>query len=170
MLPATDYLLSVQLLAFIPFRLMAAASANPEDWVSGSPFSHFGDADADTFTSAYLNVTVWTDRGWKSDKTEVGRYGGGYVGPAFGELVHVSSPSDSSDHSGCRPPLESSRSDRRLPAPGRPWIALVRRGRCNFEVKVENAFRARAAAVIVYNDRDSASLDKMKISNEPGSK
>lgn len=56
--------------------------ASPEDWVSGSPFSHFSadDTRADTFISAFLNVTFFTEDGWKSDKTDVGRYGGGYVG------------------------------------------------------------------------------------------
>lgn len=58
------------------------AFASPEDWVSGSPFSHFSadDSRADTFISAFLNVTYFTEDGWKSDKTDVGRYGGGYVG------------------------------------------------------------------------------------------
>lgn len=58
------------------------AFASPEDWVSGSPFSHFSadDSRADTFTSAFLNVTYFTEDGWKWDKTDVGRYGGGYVG------------------------------------------------------------------------------------------
>lgn len=58
------------------------AFASPEDWVSGSPFSHFSadDSRADTFTSAFINVTYWTDDGWRWDKTDVGRYGGGYVG------------------------------------------------------------------------------------------
>lgn len=58
------------------------AFASPEDWVSGSPFSHFSadDSRADIFTSAFLNVTFLSEDGWKSDKTESGRYGGGYVG------------------------------------------------------------------------------------------
>lgn len=63
-------------------------------------------------------------------------------------------------------PFESSRSDRQLPPVG-TWIALIRRGGCNFEIKVENAFRSNAAGVLVYNDRDSANLDKMKLSSEP---
>lgn len=62
-------------------------------------------------------------------------------------------------------PFESSRSDRKLPPPG-TWIALIKRGGCNFEIKVENAFRSNAAGVLVYNDRDAATLDKMKVSSE----
>lgn len=140
----------------------------PEDWVSGSPFSHFtaDDSRADIFTSAYLNVTFLTEEGWKWDKTDVGRYGGGYVGPAFGELIHVTSRVRPDDHTGCQLPLGSSRADRSLPSPGTPWVALIKRGRCNFENKVENAFRSNAAGVLVYNDRDSATLDKMKLSSD----
>lgn len=62
-------------------------------------------------------------------------------------------------------PFESSRSNRQLPPPG-TWIALIKRGGCNFEIKVENAFRSNAAGVLVYNDRDSELLDKMKLSSE----
>lgn len=64
------------------FLRFGDASAAPEDWVSGSPFTHYSpdDSRADTFTSAYLNVTFMTEDGWKWDKTDVGRYGGGYVG------------------------------------------------------------------------------------------
>ncbi|KAJ8922524.1 hypothetical protein NQ315_007554 [Exocentrus adspersus] len=151
-------------------HVLGCGSANPvpEDWVSGSPFSHFtaDDSRADVFTSANLNVTFLTEDGWKWDKTDVGRYGGGYVGSAFGELVHVTSRFRPDDHTGCQLPLGSSRSDGSLPPPGTPWIALIKRGRCNFENKVENAFRSNAAGVLVYNDRDSASLDKMKLSSD----
>lgn len=148
---------------------LVSSSAVPEDWVSGSPFSHFApdDSRADTFTSAYLNVS---NDGVRWDKTEVGRYGGGYVGPAFGVLVHVAAENNPDDHTGCKLPLHSTRSNRKLPPPGEPWIALIKRGRCNFEVKVENAFRSNAAGVLVYNDRDSATLDKMKLSSDSGRK
>lgn len=89
---------------------LASSSAAPEDWVSGSPFAHFtsDDSRADTFTSAYLNVSLLTDDGWKWDKTEVGRFGGGYVGPASGIVVHISSQSNPDDHTGCEFPWYSS--------------------------------------------------------------
>lgn len=89
-----------------------------------------------------------------------------FSGPASGELVHVTSSVKPNDHTGCQMPFESSRPDRLLPPPG-TWIALIKRGGCNFEIKVENAFRSNATGVLVYNDRDSASLDKMKLSSEP---
>lgn len=154
--------------------------ARGEDWV-GSPFSHFtpDDSRADTFTSAFINVSYETavtsngggdGGGWKWNQSEVGRYGGGYVGPASGLLVHVTSRGRRDDHTGCVLPFDSSRPDGRLPPPGQPWIALIKRGRCNFEVKVENAFRSNAAGVLVYNDRDSSQLDKMKLSSDSRSK
>lgn len=77
----TNFLVILVILAQI-ISSLETAQASPEDWVSGSPFSHFSadDSRADTFTSAFLNVTYYTDDGWKWDKTDVGRYGGGYVG------------------------------------------------------------------------------------------
>lgn len=77
----TNFLVILVILAQI-ISSLETALASPEDWVSGSPFSHFSadDSRADTFTSAFLNVTYYTDDGWKWDKTDVGRYGGGYVG------------------------------------------------------------------------------------------
>ncbi|CAH1159777.1 unnamed protein product [Phaedon cochleariae] len=160
--------LTVWLLVFAARWGWGRGSPSPEDWVSGAPFSPYSPDDnrVDTFTSAFLNVTFLTEDGWKWDKTDVGRYGGGYVGPASGELVHITSLVRPDDHTGCQTPFGSSRSDRQLPPADTPWIALVKRGRCNFEVKVENAFRSNAAGVLVYNDRDSASLDKMKLSAE----
>ncbi|KAJ8986095.1 hypothetical protein NQ317_003390 [Molorchus minor] len=156
---------------------ICSASAAPEEWAAASPFSHFTaeDSRADTFTSAYLNVSFLTEDGWKWDKTDVGRYGGGYIvlrkcknwvkdnitsgedpislatlhtshlkgqghssklvdikgillcifllyatdflGPLFGELVHVTSRLRPEDHTGCTWPFESSRSDGKLPPP-----------------------------------------------------
>ena len=32
-----------------------------------------------------------------------------------------------------------------------PWIALIRRGKCNFVDKIENAFKHNASAVIIYD-------------------
>ncbi|KAJ3630591.1 hypothetical protein MTP99_011783 [Tenebrio molitor] len=158
------------LLLVVGHVLRVSSSPTPEDWVSGSPFSHFtsDDSRADIVTSAYLNVSRLTEEGWLWDKTEVGRFGGGYVGPAYGVVVHVTSNVHPEDHTGCQLPLYSSRTDGKLPPPGEPWIALIKRGGCNFEVKVENAFRSNAAGVLVYNDRDSATLDKMKLSSDSG--
>ncbi|XP_061717293.1 E3 ubiquitin-protein ligase goliath-like isoform X2 [Cydia pomonella] len=44
----------------------------------------------------------------------------------------------------------------------------MRRGSCNFEIKVQNAWRANASAVLIYNDRDTTVLEKMKLSTDNG--
>lgn len=83
-------------------------------------------------------------------------------------IVHVTSEKNPDDHTGCELPFRSSLPDGRLPQPGEPWIALIKRGKCNFEAKVDNAFKSNAAGVLVYNDRDSSGLEKMKVANIVG--
>ncbi|XP_017784469.1 PREDICTED: protein goliath-like [Nicrophorus vespilloides] len=139
-----------------------------EEWTKTFPFGSLSEDRSDPFTRAFINVSRGSEKGWVWDKTAVGRYGGGYIGPAFGMVVHVTAVDDPDDHMGCQGPFASSRRDGRLPPPGEPWIALIKRGQCNFEVKVENAYRSNAAGVIVYNDRDSGNLDKMKLSTDNG--
>lgn len=147
------------------------AATTPEDW---SPYTMNVYSDelrnVDTYTTAYLNVTYEDAVGaLVTDKTDDARYGGGFVGPASGYIVHVRADTDSEDHTGCKLPFRSTRPDGLLPV-GEPWIALIKRGKCNFEVKVENAYRSNAAAVLVYNDKESTQLEKMKISNDSNSK
>ena len=36
-----------------------------------------------------------------------------------------------------------------------PWIALIERGECNFEKKINNAYKHNATAVIIYDNTDS---------------
>ncbi|XP_021928938.1 protein goliath isoform X2 [Zootermopsis nevadensis] len=57
--------------------------------------------------------------------------------------------------------------DGRLPV-SEPWIALIKRGQCEFAVKVMNALRNNASAVLVYNDKETHVLDKMRIPPELG--
>lgn len=151
-------------------QLFALVTSNPspEDWAATSAIHTI--SDDNSFISAYINVSREEDGSWKWDKTDVGRYGGGYVGPAYGYVIHVTADGDPNDHTGCHLPFRSTRPDRQLPQPHEPWVALIKRGKCNFEVKVDNAFKSNAVGVLVYNDRDSASLDKMRISSDNGSK
>lgn len=159
------------MVSFIHIITVAAPAPVPEDWSPGSfPLSE--EHHNDMFISAFINVSYFNNinKEWVWDRAEVGRYGGGYVGPASGEIVHITSIKNPKDHNGCETPFKSTRSDRRLPDPGEPWIALIKRGGCNFEVKVNNAFRSNAAGVIIYNDRDSDALEKMKLSSDSGRK
>lgn len=165
------YITGVLLLLFCQLgQLCGRVDATPEDWASGTSQFHITNDDrVDSYTSAYINVSKRTHSGeWKNETSKVstGRYGGGYIGPASGIVIHVTNDNDREDHSGCQLPLRSTRPNRQLPEPGTPWIALIKRGKCNFEVKVDNAFKSNAAGVLVYNDRDSSNLDKMKLSSE----
>jgi hypothetical protein len=44
-----------------------------------------------------------------------------------------------------------------------PWIALIKRGDCEFGVKVKNAIDSNASAVLVYNNEEATALDRMSI-------
>lgn len=151
-------------------QMVALVNSSPEDWGVAPPTYQISDENkANVFISAFINVSQYIDGTWLWNSNDVGRYGGGTVGPASGVIVHVTSDTDSSDHSGCQLPFRSTRADKQVPAPGEPWIALIKRGKCNFENKVDNAYKSFASGVIVYNDRDSDSLDMMKI-NDNGRK
>lgn len=157
-------------LVFTLAHVLAAAVAapapapTPDEWVPNAHL-HLGGDDGPRRITAYINVSFWHENGWKWSTEEAGRYGDGYVGPAAGVLVHVAGDGDPKDHTGCRLPLRSTRPDRAIPPDGEHWVALMKRGRCNFETKVENAYRNNAAAVLIYNDRDSHNLDKMVLPN-----
>ncbi|KAL4112992.1 hypothetical protein QTP88_016702 [Uroleucon formosanum] len=135
--------------------LGVAASSDP--WPAAASTV---DETADSYTTAYLNVTsydVATGIAVQTEKSEIGKFGEYHVGAASGMLLHVIGTDG--DRNGCAPPVHGVRE---LPDAG-PWIALVRRGKCSFQTKVDNARRAGASAVIVYNDREATDLDKMKL-------
>ena len=119
-----------------------------------------------TCVMAYLNVTyVGLDGEIRSDTSETGKYGETYIGPAVGTLIHVRSR-DTGESTACFLPLvTNSTADHKLPS-SEPWIALIKRGGCDFAVKVRNALRYNASAVLIYNDRESPNLDKMSIPPE----
>lgn len=118
------------------------------------------DETSDSYTTAYLNVTTYdatTGAMVQTDKSEIGKFGEYHVGSATGELLHVIGVDG--DRNGCAPPVRGFHA----PRISGPWIALVRRGKCSFQIKVDNARQAGASAVIVYNDREATELEKMKL-------
>lgn len=142
-----------------PWPAAAAASVSSSSAVAAAAAA--ADETADSYTTAYLNVTSYdaaTGLMVQSDKSEIGKFGEYHVGAASGVLLHV--VGTDGDRNGCAPPVRGVREQ--PPATG-PWVALVRRGKCSFQNKVDNARRAGASAVIVYNDRESTDLDKMKL-------
>ena len=115
---------------------------------------------------AYINTTYNMSNGVvHSDNTDSGKYGETHVGPAYGMLIHVRSQKND-DPTACSLPLITySTTDHTLPV-SEPWIALIKRGQCEFGVKVLNAIRSNASAVLIYNDRETNTLDKMSIPSE----
>lgn len=153
----------------VTFSTPATVSAvTSNDWTSGTNFPSYRDESLDTYTTAYINVTYFDHitGHTRTEKTESGKFGDAHVGVSNGVLVHVKS---GNDNSGCTLPYENARLSELLPT-NEPWIALVKRGGCNFQVKVDNAYRSNASAVIVYNDRESNVLEKMKLSPVDNSK
>ncbi|XP_050544845.1 E3 ubiquitin-protein ligase goliath-like [Daktulosphaira vitifoliae] len=139
------------------FTVAASSTSSSDPWPAAVSSA---DESNDSYTTAYLNVTYYdVDTGMviQSDKSEIGKFGEYHVGAATGRLVQMLGTDG--DRNGCAPPV------RTIPEflPGGPWIALVRRGKCSFQTKVDNARRAGASAVIVYNDREATDLDKMKL-------
>lgn len=114
------------------------------------------------FVLAFINYTYHASDGEdKYFSLEKGKYGEGMILNVRGELVHVTAAENKDDHTACSPHLKGTMGHA-LPMSG-TWIALVKRGKCNFEDKVKHAYNHNALGVIVYNDRDSVNLDKMKI-------
>ncbi|KAL1129594.1 hypothetical protein AAG570_012539 [Ranatra chinensis] len=105
----------------------------------------------DVYTSAYLDLTA-AGFSWRD---EWGMFGEGHVSAAAGVLL-------AAPGGGCSLPLLPR--DTLPPPPGTHWIALVPRGGCDFQVKVNNAALSEAAGIIVFDDRDSSTLEKMKLS------
>lgn len=139
------------------------------DWSSSGSVSpsfthHHEDTSEAYYTTAYINVTFVDPLTGRTvrEKTEIGKFGESHIGFSSGVLVHVRS---GQDNSGCSLPFRSSSGSGQLPQ--EPWIALVRRGGCNFQLKVDNAYSSNASGIIVYNDRDSNSLEKMKLTLRP---
>lgn len=125
---------------------------------------------SDTYTVANINITYKDEHGTVfSEISESGKYGEGYISSSRGVAVHIRAkgPGGDRDHTGCTWPLLSVLAPYET-MPEEPWIAVVRRGSCNFEIKVQNAWRANATAVLIYNDRDTTMLEKMKLSTDNG--
>uniref|UniRef100_A0A182W877 RING-type domain-containing protein n=1 Tax=Anopheles minimus TaxID=112268 RepID=A0A182W877_9DIPT len=121
----------------------------------------------ESFTLAYLNYSYTGSDGRLVEigGNESAKYGEGRVLNRSGILVHICNSANRSDHTGCYKHWGGTLGDP-IPVHGVPWIALLRRGGCNFEDKVKHAFEHSAAGVIIYNDRDDSKLEKMKINDK----
>lgn len=94
---------------------------------------------------------------------EVAKFGEGPVPTIVtGQLVHITTDDDNLNHTACSKNLRGTHGE---PLPGKDihWIALIKRGHCKFDEKVQNVIIYNAAAVIIYNDEDRKDLHKMRI-------
>lgn len=118
-------------------------------------------APMDVWVFATINISYYSAESDEFvNRSEKAKYGEGKILNVEGKLVHITSSRDKADHSGCDEEMMGTLGG---PIPNEPWIALIKRGKCNFEEKVKHAWVHNASGVIVYNDRDSINLDKMKI-------
>ncbi|EDS27812.1 goliath E3 ubiquitin ligase [Culex quinquefasciatus] len=120
----------------------------------------------DSYTLAFLNYTYTNgDDALVQDGELIGKFGEGRILNRTGLLVHITKSDNENDHTGCTKDWNGTLG---TPLPPRevPWIALIKRGNCNFEEKVRHAYNHGAGAVIIYNDKDDPRLDKMKINDK----
>lgn len=85
---------------------------------------------------------------WKH-LTGHGRYGKGAARRAAEGYIYYKKNED-----WCRPVLPQ------IPGAYKPWIALIRRGNCNFVTKILNAKSVNASAVIIF-DNDSSTSEEI---------
>lgn len=151
---------------------LVAASASPSDI---GPFTNQNDlrnavssfaiptetqyVPLDVWVFATINISYVSDE--PINRSEKAKYGEGKILNVEGKLVHITAIGDTTDHTACSKELLGT-NGKDIPT-GEPWVALVKRGNCNFEDKVAHVYSYNASGVIVYNDRDSINLDKMKI-------
>lgn len=77
--------------------------------------------------------------------------------------VHVTNPNNKSDHMACSSEILGTN---HRPLPEKGWIALIKRGDCKFDDKVARVYSKGAIGAIVYDFKEVASLDKMKIDDK----
>ncbi|XP_065577949.1 E3 ubiquitin-protein ligase goliath-like isoform X2 [Artemia franciscana] len=114
------------------------------DWTSNS----------DDYIMANMNITYWDDKNMVTitERGELAKFGTGKIGIAKGKLFHIIN--NGTDY-GCEKRFKNHPENIN-------WVALVRRGKCYFDEKIEAAFASNASAVIVYNNRDDG-LQKMTL-------
>lgn len=118
-------------------------------------------------TLAFLNVS-WFDgiEKYKEDEHERSKYGMGRVMDVEGRLVYVTDSENDTDHSGCNSSLRDSFGRSLSLYHNMPWIALIKRGGCDFEKKILHVYSYRAVGAIIFNNNSGSELNYMKITNK----
>ena len=120
-------------------------------------------------TLAFINMSWFdgTEIKWKEDLQERSKYGMGRVMNVEGRLIHITDSLNENDHTGCNETLTTSRRNgKSLENIAAPWIALIKRGGCDFERKIMNVYKYKASGVIIYNNASGSELNYMKITNK----
>lgn len=124
--------------------------------------------DANRFvTLAFINIS-WFERSeikWKEDLQERSKYGMGRVMDVEGRLIHITDATNDKDHSACNDSLRDS-FGHSLDSIAVPWVALIKRGSCDFEKKIMNVYKHKASGVIIYNNISGSELNYMKITKK----
>lgn len=118
------------------------------------------------YSTALINIS-WMDpekNELHTEMSEAGRFS--TAGPAtVSGVLSLAVPQDNystpEDHSGCVPGLQLTNNK----VPEAPVIALLSRGGCVFEKKVEHAVAAGAAGLIIYNNQDQEELGSIAVSS-----
>lgn len=136
------------------------------DWNNNHPMLQQAvEERTESFTRAFLNIT-FVDRitgQLMSSWVNIGKFGESHDSPATGILIHARSESSligKDPFTGCNFPLRPSYGV--LPT-NETWVALVKRGQCSFQQKMENAYKSNATGIIIYDDKDNADLEKMQL-------
>ena len=118
-------------------------------------------------TLAFINLSWLVEKEMErmEDLQEQSKYGMGRVTDADGRLVHVTDSYDKHDHSGCNMSLSDSFGNP-LEDIVTPWIALIKRGGCDFEKKIMNVYKRKASGVIIYNNISGLELNYMKLTKK----
>lgn len=120
----------------------------------------------DIFVLAFINYTYINADGQEVNfSEEKAKYGEGRIKNVIGKVVHITNYEDLNDHTACSDRIRGT-NGHDLPPIGVPWIALIKRGNCPFDDKVKHVYEYRAAGVVVYNDRNETTLNKMKINDQ----
>lgn len=121
------------------------------------------EAQSSDYWKAFLNISYYNPekKVWHTDRSETGRYSNiGDPKEVEGVVVEMKSynPLASSNSSGviredtltgCNPPFR----ENKIPKSGESWIAIIRRGHCSFQRKIQNAVKLNASGVLIYDNQ-----------------
>lgn len=122
--------------------------------------------DTSEYWRAFLNITYPIQGVLQAERTETGRFSSGTVVDVHGQAVELKALNQTEDeeedvYTGCQGPFVPN-----WPT-DRPWIAVIRRGKCTFNTKISNAIGLNASGVLVYDNELLGELQSMKVERFP---